>query len=607
MEIFKLFGSIFVDTNEADRSINNTDQRASNLAATLGKGIKTAGKWAAGIGAAAVAVAGAMSEAVNQTAEYADEIDKASKRTGITVESLQRMRYAAEQNGVEFDKVQDSAKELNNRLGELSEGNEETALVFEKLGIAVYDSNGAMRSTEDIYDEAIKVLADMGDTAERTALGTKLFGEGITDLKPLLAAGSQGIQDLKDNADALGIVMSQDAVTAGVVYGDTIADIKNALGGMVRSLGASVLPMFQKFADKIIEWMPQMQRAFAGFEDEFNQTAAILLDVIFQLLESLLPPLLQIISDLMPLVSEIIETVLPLLVEALKLVSNVISEIVLPALDAVVQFLNGDWIGGIETAANAYVGIFESAFSFIDGLFGTNLSKWYQEVTDFYRDAGAKLFEIFHADELQELEDYEKYFPIRNDITRISNEYMRQGMGAEEALNKAIAEVVDTPEEAYYYEKHFKDQLTVEQAEARLKKIMETEQGVYAKSGSGSLTADYYEAMGKAALEKTPALASGGLVFGKTLAFVGDNADAAVNPEVVAPLSELQSIAKNDNDTQLLSDIKGLLTELVETMKAPQKVEIPVTLPDGTKLATAMVNNINALIRNSGKNVFIQV
>lgn len=46
----------------------------------------------------------------------------------------------------------------------------------------------------------------------------------------------------------------------------------------------------------------------------------------------------------------------------------------------------------------------------------------------------------------------------------------------------------------------------------------------------------------KSAEKDVPALASGGLAFGKTYAIIGDNANAAVDPEVVAPLSRLQQL-----------------------------------------------------------------
>jgi len=49
-------------------------------------------------------------------------------------------------------------------------------------------------------------------------------------------------------------------------------------------------------------------------------------------------------------------------------------------------------------------------------------------------------------------------------------------------------------------------------------------------------------ASAKSALTAAPALASGGLAFGETLATVGDNPNAATNPEVIAPLDKLRGM-----------------------------------------------------------------
>lgn len=53
---------------------------------------------------------------------------------------------------------------------------------------------------------------------------------------------------------------------------------------------------------------------------------------------------------------------------------------------------------------------------------------------------------------------------------------------------------------------------------------------------------------GKLAAEP-PALAKGGLAFGPTLAMVGDNPGASVNPEVIAPLDKLQQMMGGGNVT----------------------------------------------------------
>ena len=187
MEIFRLFGSILVDSSEADKSIQKTGDNAKSLSSKLGDGLKKVGTAAAGIATAAAGAA--LKSTVDDTAAYADTIDKASYRSGLGAENLQRLKYAAEQSGASLENIEKSAKKMNDRLAEVSEGNEKSAEMFEKLGVAVYDADGNMRSSDDVYNDVLSKLADMGDTAEATAIGTDLFGKAFTDLKPLLAAG----------------------------------------------------------------------------------------------------------------------------------------------------------------------------------------------------------------------------------------------------------------------------------------------------------------------------------------------------------------------------------------------------------------------------------
>ena len=63
-----------------------------------------------------------------------------------------------------------------------------------------------------------------------------------------------------------------------------------------------------------------------------------------------------------------------------------------------------------------------------------------------------------------------------------------------------------------------------------------------------------------------PALASGALAFGETLAIVGDNPDARTNPEVIAPLSDLKGLLGDNqgNMTQrIIAVLKGTEIQLI--------------------------------------------
>ncbi len=64
----------------------------------------------------------------------------------------------------------------------------------------------------------------------------------------------------------------------------------------------------------------------------------------------------------------------------------------------------------------------------------------------------------------------------------------------------------------------------------------------------------------KSAQESVPALASGGLAYGATYAMVGDNPNASVDPEVIAPLSKLKSMLPSAGTQNIKISLGGQFT-----------------------------------------------
>lgn len=342
--IFSLYGSIFIDNEKANTAIDQTTNKGKDseksFASSVGSMAKSAVKMGAAIVTGTTAAVGGLMALANKTADTADTFDKSSLRTGLQVEELQRLNYAAGQSGVELSTLEKSAKKLNDRLGEVSEGNSKSAEMFEQLGVSVKNADGTMRSTTDIYNDTIARLADMGDTAEATAIGTDLFGKAFTDMKPLLAEGSEGINELKNRADELGIVMSEDAVNAGVVFGDTLSDIKQALGGLFNSIMSSLIPVIQQVLDLIIQNMPTIQNLISTLALILGNLLSSLLPPLMDLAQAIFPILIELINQLLPFITQIIEAILPVIIDLLNMLLPPIMQIVeliLPLLLSLIQ------------------------------------------------------------------------------------------------------------------------------------------------------------------------------------------------------------------------------------------------------------------------------
>src|SRR5660397_26793 len=226
MNIFKLVGDVMVDTSKAEASIQKTDSKAKKLFNRLGGGIKKAAKVGAGIAVGVGVGAAAITSMANKAAESTDRIDKMSQQVGMSREGFQEWDYILSQNGASIDSMKTGFKTLAMRAAEAGEGAGIGAESFEKLGLNLDEVAGM--SQEELFEETVKALQGMEEGSERAALASDLLGRSGQDLAPLLNQSADSIDNLKQNAKDMGLVMSDEAVDAGVKYTDTMDNLKRS-------------------------------------------------------------------------------------------------------------------------------------------------------------------------------------------------------------------------------------------------------------------------------------------------------------------------------------------------------------------------------------------
>ena len=329
--IFSLFGEVFVNTEKAEESLHKTEEKAGGVGNTLAKGIGTAAKWGAAIVGAGTAVAGAAMGAANKASESADQIDKMSQKIGISAEGYQEWSYVMEQNGMDIDKLQTGMKTLVTQMDNAAQGNVTAAAAFKSLGIEVTNADGSLRSQEDVMNEAIVALANMGESAERARLQSQLFGKAGVEMAPMLNQGAEAIEGLKGRAHDLGLVMSNDAIKNGVEFGDLMNDLKSSVSMLGTSLGAELFPIFNDLIKEAIDFLPDIREMFKD-----------LTPIIMDLIQQLLPPLMELAKSLLPIISKLITTLTPIIADLLKILTPLvvdILEVLMPILEPILDIL----------------------------------------------------------------------------------------------------------------------------------------------------------------------------------------------------------------------------------------------------------------------------
>lgn len=340
MEIFKLFGSIFVKTDDADKSIQKTEKSAESLAAKFGNGIKTAAKWGAAIATGATVAGTAIFGLATSAAGTADEIDKMSQKIGISTEAYQEWSYVMGQNGMDVDKLATGMKTLVSQMDRAANGTASAQENFDRLGVSIYNTDGSLKDQETLLNEVMHALADMENGTEKAQIATELFGKAGIEMMPMLNQGANAMDELTQRAHDLGLVMSEDAVSAGVKLGDTIDDIKQSFSMIGTNLGSAVIPIIQQFADIIIDNMPMIQQTIGALAPILANVAGSILPVIAQLAQTLLPVIVELINQLLPVFAQITETILPICTELLSMLLPPLIQITQSLMPLLVTVLN---------------------------------------------------------------------------------------------------------------------------------------------------------------------------------------------------------------------------------------------------------------------------
>ncbi|MEG1704795.1 MAG: hypothetical protein RR289_09710, partial [Niameybacter sp.] len=287
MEIFRLMGSIFVDNEKANESISKTDKKAESLGTKFVNGAKTVGTWGLALGGACAAGATALFGVATQSATVADRIDKMSNKIGMSKQAFQEWDYVLGQNGMDVEKLQVGVKTLTAQMDAATQGNESAISNFERLGLSVTDTNGALKNQEEMTKEAIMALADMENGTEKARLATEMFGKAGIEMMPMLNGGAEGIAELTARSHELGLVMSDETVTAGVVLGDTIDDVKATFGAVVTKIGAEVMPIIQQLCDWVLANMPVIQEYLSQAFAVVEVVVSVAIDYVKKFIEAI--------------------------------------------------------------------------------------------------------------------------------------------------------------------------------------------------------------------------------------------------------------------------------------------------------------------------------
>ncbi len=207
------------------------------------------------VGAAA---AGAF-YAVRRITAAGDQAVKMSQRVGVSAEDWQKMAYAAELADVSAGELGDSLKFLNRNAVSAATGSQEAATWFRRAGVNVKDTHGKLKPTRQLFEEISARFASMPDGAKKTALAMGLLGRSGESLIPLLNEGPAGLKKFYEEAEKLGLVMSEDNAKAAEAFNDNLTRLHATMRGLLITVLTPLLPVFSAIAERLGGWARENQ------------------------------------------------------------------------------------------------------------------------------------------------------------------------------------------------------------------------------------------------------------------------------------------------------------------------------------------------------------
>jgi len=197
-------------TNKTNKETKNSKTAFNAAAQNLRNYIEIAEK----VAKVAVQIVKSFVSMATEAADSAKQIEKLSKQTSLSTDEVQELAYVAEICGVNLDIITKTVKQNIKSISEASKYNFDYMEGYEALGVSIYDTNGELRDSGDIYWDTIDALRAMEASTQRDIIAEQLLGRKATDLNEIFSLSNEEFQALRQEAHDIGYVLDQETVEA---------------------------------------------------------------------------------------------------------------------------------------------------------------------------------------------------------------------------------------------------------------------------------------------------------------------------------------------------------------------------------------------------------
>jgi hypothetical protein len=264
-------GSLVVDmalnqakfTGDLGKVVASVDNAAKRMQSSL-RGV--VGNFVGGL--AGVLSVRAFVNIIEGSIDAADRLNDLSQVTGLAVETLGGLAFAAEKSGSDLEGVAKGVSRLNLQIAAAKAGNESAIQTFNALGLSMADIKNL--SLEDVLIRVADRFAEWEDGANQAAIGNRLFKREFQSLIPLFNEGGQSLRENLEYFRRYGGITTEVAQKADA-FNDTLTKLNLLNKAFATNVALALLPTLDSLAEAFVD----ASEAGNGFKDAAESIAAV--------------------------------------------------------------------------------------------------------------------------------------------------------------------------------------------------------------------------------------------------------------------------------------------------------------------------------------------
>lgn len=232
---------------------------ATTMGTGIGKGFASAQGALSGFSKSVLNIPTAIAGSVAVTglvalakgfADAGGAVDDMAQRTGMSVEAVSSLGYAAKLSGADVATLEKGVRKMQMGIADAAAGVPGAADKFTALGLRVADLE--KMSPDEQFVAIADRLSKIEDPALKSAAAMEYFGKAGADLVPMISGGAEEIRRLQEESNALGQTMGSKDAAAAAQLGDVFDKLFGVIGGLQNRIGAALAPLLIDVGEKII-------------------------------------------------------------------------------------------------------------------------------------------------------------------------------------------------------------------------------------------------------------------------------------------------------------------------------------------------------------------